>query len=60
MFNQLLFHRVQVALVIEMVDTREEVGFHFLSEVAELHLHARVPDMPAHHLLLKWTPVNLV
>ena len=39
MFNRLLFHRVQAALVIKMVDAGEEVGFHFLAEVAELHLH---------------------
>ena len=39
MFNRFLFHRVQAALVIKMVDAGEEVGFHFLAEVAELHLH---------------------
>ena len=68
-----------------MVDTGEEVGFHFLTKVGELHLifcgcsnvsgfkresgekllnevhlHARVPDVPAFDLLLKWTAVNLV
>ena len=42
-----------------MVDAWEEVGFDLLAEVAELELHARVPDVPAVDLLLKWTPVKL-
>ena len=42
-----------------MVDAGEEVGFDLLAEVAKLELHARVPNMPAAHLLLKWTPVKL-
>ena len=42
-----------------MVDAWEEVGFDLLTEVAELELHARVPDVPAVNLLLKWTPVKL-
>ena len=42
-----------------MVDAWEEVGFDLLTEVAELELHARVPDVPALDLLLKWTSVKL-
>ena len=42
-----------------MVDAGEEVGFDFLAEIAELELHAGVPNMPAADLLLKGTPVKL-
>ena len=52
-------HRVQITFVAEMVDSGEEVGFHFLGQAAELEVHARIPNMPAADLLLKWTPINL-
>ena len=42
-----------------MMDSGEEVGFHFLAQIAKLKLHAGVPNMPAADFLLKWTAIKL-